>query len=162
MAPAYQEDGRVGAGNQQRRQLEHPHRAGQGLEEAVDDDDDLVHPPRRHHLRHALLRLVVGEEEGVELAREVLPFVRAVNGTPLSFSDRGKAFSLLKAATIFEKFRKVLLAALALPLEDHLGLDGVPADRQRHVEEWFLVVEGPVYLRAVPEQDPATGRRLPL
>ena len=69
---------------------------------------------------------------------------------------------MLKAATIFVKFRKVLLAALALPLEDHLGLDGVPADRQRHVEEWFLVVEGPVYLRAVPEQDPATGRRLPL
>ena len=68
----------------------------------------------------------------------------------------------MKAPTSSVKFPEVLLTALALPLEDHLGLDGVPADRQRHVEEGFLVVEGPVDLRAVPEQDPATGRRLAL
>ena len=68
----------------------------------------------------------------------------------------------LKPPTSSVKFREVLLTALALPLEDHVGLDGVPADRQRHVEEGFLVVEGPVDLRAVPEQDPATGRRLAL
>ena len=30
------------------------------------------------------------------------------------------------------------------------------------MEEGLLVVEGPVDLRAVPEQDPATGRRLAL
>ena len=73
VTPAHQEDGGVRVSGEQRRQLEHPDRGGQGLEEAVDDDDQLVDGALGHQLGHAVPRLVVGQEGGVQLAGHVLP-----------------------------------------------------------------------------------------
>ena len=64
MTPAHQEDSSARVSSEQRRQLEHPDRGGQGLEEAVDDDHQLADLATSHQLGHAVPRLSQGELEG--------------------------------------------------------------------------------------------------